>query len=244
MKIVFALAILSLLVFTVASILKERKYTKIIRLVSCSAAVVLSLIAGIAAPYLRSLGIGAAVFTAVSFGISFFSERFRKDSAEAFASYIAKAMLVVLLLEAICFNFNSYHLWKGGYDETPMNLDGAVVTGMSKSGADYVTSGESATIEFPALDQKVGTIRLDLKGTAYKTDYSIDFADETNASYYMRTGLVTGSVFNDIDATKTVVCDFSGDAEHGLSVAFFLSAILPDPFRHRVRLCVQAFRQL
>ncbi len=210
MKIVFALAILSLLVFTVASIFKERKYTKVVRFVSCSAAVVLSLIAGIAAPYLRSLGIGVAVLTAVSFGISLFAGRLKKDSAKAFASYIAKAMLVVLLLEAVCFNFNSYHLWKGGYDETPMNLDGAVVSGMSKSGNDYVTNGESATIEFPSLDQKVGTIRLDLKGTAYKTDYSIDFADETNASYYMRTGLVTGSVFNGIDATKTVVCDFSG----------------------------------
>ena len=210
MKIVFAFAILSLLVFAVASILKERKYTKIVRYISCGAAVVLSLVSAIAADYLRSLSIGIAIFTVISFLLTMFSDRFKKDSVKAFAGYMAKAILVVLLLEAICFNFNSYHLWKGGYDETAVDLNSAVVTGMTKSGSDYVSSGEGASVEFPALDQKIGVIRLDLKGTAYKTDYSIDFTDETNASYYLRTGLVTGSVFNDIEQTKYVVCDFSG----------------------------------
>ncbi|MBQ3330772.1 MAG: hypothetical protein IJG87_06295 [Ruminococcus sp.] len=210
MKIVFAFAILSLLVFAVASILKERKYTKIVRYISCGAAVVLSLVSAIAADYLRSLSIGIAIFTVISFLLTMFSDRFKKDSVKAFAGYMAKAILVVLLLEAICFNFNSYHLWKGGYDETAVDLNSAVVTGMTKSGSEYVSSGEGASVEFPALDQKIGVIRLDLKGTAYKTDYSIDFTDETNASYYLRTGLVTGSVFNDIEQTKYVVCDFSG----------------------------------
>ena len=67
MKIVFAFAILSLLVFAVASILKERKYTKIVRYISCGAAVVLSLVSAIAADYLRSLSIGIAIFTVISF---------------------------------------------------------------------------------------------------------------------------------------------------------------------------------
>ena len=210
MKILFILALIALAVFTVSSILKERRYTKIIRLVSCSAAVVLSFVAAIAAPYLRSLSIGLAVLTAVSYGVSIFAEQFKNDSVKAFLKYVTKAMLVILLLEAICFNFNSYHLWKGGYEESTLDLNAAAVTDMTKSGDSYVTSGESATIEFINLDQKVGVIRLDLKGTAYKTDYSIDFTDETNASYYLRSGLVTGSVFNDIPQTKYVKCDFSG----------------------------------
>ena len=210
MKIVFILAILSLLVFAVASILKERKYTKLVRYISCGAAVVLSLVSAIAADYLRSLSIGIAIFTVISFLLTMFSDRFKKDSVKAFAGYMAKAILIVLLLEAICFNFNSYHLWKGGYKETSLDLNSAVVTGMTKSGDNYISSGESASVEFPALDQKIGVIKLDLKGTAAKTDYSIDFADETNASYYLRTGLVKGSVFNDIEQTKYVVCDFSG----------------------------------
>ena len=210
MKILFILALIALAVFAVASILKERKYTKIVRLVSCGAAVVLSMVAAIAAPYLRSLGIGVAVLTAASYGLSIFAAQFKNEQTRSFFGYIAKAILVILLLEAICFNFNSYHLWKGGYDETPLDLDSAVMTNMSKSGDSYTSVGESASLEFTNLDQKIGVIELDLKGTAYKTDYSIDFADETNASYYLRTGLVKGSVFNDIKQTRYVVCDFSG----------------------------------
>lgn len=210
MKILFILALIALMVFAVSSIIKERRYTKIIRLASCSLAVALSLIAAIAAPYLRSLGIGVAVLTAVSFGLTIFARQFKNDGVRAFVRYTANAILVILLLEAVCFNFNSYHLWKGGYDETPLDMSAATLTNVTQNGNTLVTNGEKATIEFPALDQKIGTIRLDLKGTAYKTDYSIDFADETNASYYLRTGLVTGSVFNDIRQTKTIVCDFSG----------------------------------
>nr|WP_316614952.1 hypothetical protein [uncultured Ruminococcus sp.] len=210
MKILFILALIALAVFAVSSIIKERRFTKITRLVSCSLAVALSLIAAIAAPYLRSLGIGVAVLTAVSFGLSLFARQFKNDGIKAFVRYTANAILVILLLEAVCFNFNSYHLWKGGYDETPLDMSTAALTNVTQNGNTYVTNGEQATIEFASLDQKIGTIRLDLKGTAYKTDYSIDFADETNASYYLRTGLVTGSVFNDIKQTKTIVCDFSG----------------------------------
>ena len=210
MKILFAIAIIALLVFAVASILKERKYTKIIRFVSCGAAIVFSLIAGIAAPYLRSLGIGLAVFTAVSFALSMLAQRSQKDGVKAFVGYMAKAMLVILLLEAVCFNFNSYHLWKGGYDESALNLDNAVVTGMNKNGDSWYSSADAASIEFTNLNQKIGVIKLDVKGLKYKIDYTVDFADETNASYYMRSGLVSGSVFNDIEQTKYIVCDFSG----------------------------------
>ncbi len=211
MKIIFILAILSLLVFAAASILKERKHTKIVRYASCGATVVLSLIAGITAPYLRSLSLGVALISILSFGMSeLLADRCKKDGTKALVSYMAKALLVVVLLEAVCFNINSYHLWKGGYEKNTPDLSTAVITGMNPSGGGYVSAGANASIEFPTLDQKIGVIKLDLEGTEYKTDYSMDFADETNASYYMRQGLVTGSVFNGIEATKYVVCDFSG----------------------------------
>lgn len=210
MKIIFILAIISLLVFTAASILKERKYTRIVRLASCGAAVILSLITAIGAPYLRAIGIGVAVVTVLGFALSVAADRIRKDSVKSFASYMAKALLVVLLLEAICFNFDSYHLFKGGYEQTTLDMNSAVVTGMTKSGDAYYSSGANASVEFLNLDQKIGTIRLDMTGSAYKTDYTVDFADETNASYYMRSGLVKGEVFDDIEQTKTIVCDFSG----------------------------------
>lgn len=211
MKFIFILALLSLLVFAVASIIKERRLTKIVRYASCGATVVFSLIAGIAAPYLRELGVGVAVVTIISFALSeLLASRCKKDGVKALVGYMAKAMLVVLLIEAVCFNLNSYHLWKGSYEKNAPDLNTATITGMTPSGSGFVSNGDSATIEFPALGQKIGVIKLDVEGSAYKTDYSVDFADETNASYYMRQGLVQGSVFNKIEATKYIVCDFSG----------------------------------
>ena len=210
MKILFILAILSLAVFCTASILKERRYTRLVRYLSCGVTVVFALAAGIAESYLLSLGIGIALFSAVSLCLSLLSGRIRSEGFSKFAGFTAKAILVVLLIEAVCFNFDSYHLWKGGYEKADLNMDNAAVSGMTFDGEGWVSTGESASIEFTDINKKVGVIRLDLEGTAYKTDYSIDFTDETNASYYIRTGLVTGSVFNEIDATKYVVCDFSG----------------------------------
>ena len=211
MKILFIFAIIALAVFAVASIVKERKYTGIVRYASCGMTVVLSLIAAIAVPYLCSLGVGIAIFSAVSMALSeLVADRCKKDGAKAFVRFMAKAMLIVLLLEAVCFNFDSYHLWKGGYEQTTPDTSTAVVTGLNKSGDGYYGTASGASIEFTAVDQKVGVIKLDLEGSAYKTDYSIDFTDETNANYRMRQGLVTGSVFKDIEATKYVVCDFSG----------------------------------
>ena len=134
MKILFILALIALMVFAVSSIIKERRYTKIIRLVSCSLAVVLSLIVAIAAPYLRSLGIGVAVLAVVSYGLSIFARQFKSDGVKAFVKYTANAILVILLLEAVCFNFNSYHLWKGGYDETPLDMSAATLTNVTQNG--------------------------------------------------------------------------------------------------------------
>lgn len=210
MKILFILSLISLLVFAVASILKERKYTRLVKYASCGVTVAFALIAGIAEHYLLSLGIGVAVFSAVSLGLSLAADHIRSEGFSKFAGYMAKAMLVVLLIEAVAFNFDSYHLWKGGYEETELSLQNATLTGFGESGGGYVTLGESASIEFTDLNKKVGVIKLEAAGTAYKTDYSVDFTDETNASYYMRSGLVNGSVFNDIEATKYIVCDFSG----------------------------------
>ena len=210
MKILFILALISLLVFAAASIIKERIHTRTVRYVSCGATVIAFLAAGIAESYLLPLGIGIAVFALLSLGLSIARKRIADEGFSAFVGYMAKAMLVVLLLEAVCFNFNSYHLWKGGYEKADLSLDSATISGMSAQGGSYVSDGDSAVIEFTGLDRKIGVIKLDLTGSAYKTDYSIDFTDETNASYYMRTGLVKGSVFNGIEATKYVVCDFSG----------------------------------
>ncbi len=210
MKIIFILSLVSLLVFAVAGILKERKYSRLVRYASCALTVVFSIAAGIGEAYLMPLCIGVAIFSAVSLGLSLVCKHIPQEGLSKFVGFMAKAMLFVLLIEAVCFNFDSYHLWKGGYEKTALDIENAAVSGMTLSGDGYITTDETASIEFTDVNKKIGVIKLDVTGTQYKTDYSIDFTDETNASYYLRTGLVKGSVFNDIEATQYIVCDFSG----------------------------------
>lgn len=210
MSILFILSILSLTVFAVTSILRERTYSRLIRYITCGAAAVFAIVAGVIDSYLLPLGIGVALFAAVSLGLSLLLPFVRRESAVKFLAYLSKAIPVLLLVEVICFNFNSYHLWKGGYQETELSMQSAKLVNFSDMGYGYTNTADSASIEFTDLDQKVGVIRIELSGSQYKTDYSIDFTDETNASYSLRSGLVKGSVYNDIDATRYVVCDFSG----------------------------------
>ena len=210
MNIIFCVALLALLVYAVSGVLKKPKWLPAVRLGSCAVTVIASLAAGLMQKSMLSLGIGVALCTAISFLISLFSQRIKGDSLKAFALYMAKALAFVLLLEAVVFNFNCYHLYRGGYEEAGLNLSQASVSGFMKQGDSYVSSGESASVEFTSVGKRIGTIRLDLSSTDYKTDYAIDFADETNASYRIRSGLVSGSVYSEIDATQYVVCDFSG----------------------------------
>lgn len=210
MKILFILSLLALAVYAAASILKERRFTRVVRWISCGAAVILAPVAGIGERYLLPLGIGVAVFAAVSMGLSYAARFIRSEGWSGFAVFIAKAIPVILLIEAVAFNFNSYHLWKGGYDESELPMSSAAVSGFNKTENGYVSTDKTASVEFTDLNRRIGVIKLNLTGAKYKTDYAIDFTDETNASYYIRSGLVSGSVFHEIDATKYVVCDFSG----------------------------------
>ena len=210
MNILFCIALLALLIFAAAGVMKKLKLQKPIMAASCAVAIVASLAAGFIQSSLMALSVGVALFSALSFAVSVFGNGIKSGGAKAFALYMAKALAFVVLIEAAVFNFNCYHLFKGGYEEAQLDMGQAALTGFSASEGGYVSSGDSATAEFTGLDMKVGTIRLDVTSSGYKSDYSIDFADESNASYYIRTGLVKGSVYNDIEATQYVVCDFSG----------------------------------
>ena len=210
MNILFCIALLALLAFAVSGVLKKLKYSGIVRIASCAVTVAASLAAGLTQSSLMPLSIGLAIGTALSWGISALAPRISKEGVRNFALYMAKALAFVLLIEAVVFNFNCYHLFKGGYEEAQLNMSQANISGFTEDSDGYVSSGDSATAEFIGIDRKIGIIRLDVTSSSYKADYSIDFADESNASYYIRTGLVKGSVYNEIDATQYVVCDFSG----------------------------------
>lgn len=208
MKVLFISEMLLLLISTVFALIPRFRYGKKIHICALATAVIFSIITAIGTDYLRSISIGIIIFSALEFLIELFA---KKSQFEALFKFISKAIMVLLVIEVFVFNFNSYHLFFGGYEKTDFDLNTATITGFSKSGDVYTSNAEQANVEFTNINKKIGGIYLDVDPVAYKTDYSIDFADETNASYYMRSGLVAGEVFKDIDATKYVVCDFSGE---------------------------------
>jgi len=211
MRILFCIAILALVTYAVAGIVRRMKHSFIIGTAACGIAVIASLVAGIGDASLTSIGIGVAAGAALSCALGLLAGRIGSEGLRAFVLYAAKALAVILILEAVVFNFNTYHLWRGGYETAELDLNTAQITGMSATADGYVSTEDSAVIEFTGIGRRVGTIRTDVAPTLYKADYSIDFTDETNASYYIRSGLVKGSVYRDIEATSTIVCAFSGE---------------------------------
>ena len=210
MHYVFLLAMVCLIVYTVFSFLKK-PFSEIVRLIAALAAAALSLIAGIAEPSLTSIGIGAAVCTLFSLLLPIVSKKAKNEGLKNFLCFFSKAIVITVIAETLIFNFNCFHLLKG-YERATLDMSSASVTGFSESGGGCVSTGDTASIEFQNIDKKIGIIVLDMHSASDNqgVDYSIDFTDETNASYYIRTGLVKGKVWNKIEQTKYVVCDFSG----------------------------------
>ena len=79
MKIIFILSLVSLLVLAVAGVLKERKYSRLVRYAACAITVVFAIVSGIAESYLMPLCIGVAIFSAVSLGLSILAERIKQE---------------------------------------------------------------------------------------------------------------------------------------------------------------------
>ena len=211
MHYVFLLAVLCLIVFTVFSFLKK-PFSKTVRLIAGFAGIAFSLIAGVTEHSLLNVAIGMTVCTLLAMLLGVVSEKTKNEGLKNFLQVFSKAVVIAVIIEAAVFNFNSFHLLKGGYEKADLDLNTANIAGLSQSADGYVSTGDTAAVEFQNINKKIGTIVLDMHSLSDNAgvDYSIDFADETNASYYLRTGLVKGKVWNKIPQTKYIVCDFSG----------------------------------
>ncbi len=211
MKALFLLQIICLVALAVTAIIKrEFKYKDIVRIVSLSLTVLLGIVVYFAHIALSPLALGLSIGALVSFFLYIFSSDSKvKEGIANTAKFTSKAVLVILLLEALVFNFNSFHLFFGDYIQWEMPFELAT----SASGVSYTLDTAESTIsaEFTDINQPIGTIYLDVDSTASAISYSIDFADESNSSYYIRSGLVKGEINPDIEQSKYIVCNFSGE---------------------------------
>lgn len=143
------------------------------------------------------------LFTAGSIAKWLISEKFTK-----LYCFVAKAVVVVLMLELTLFNFNSYDMLTHNYTKTTLNFSNAVVSGgtVNADGSVTLTNG---TVEFQQIDIPVGSVTLNVDNSPSDTcEFKISYADETNAAYRSP---VTVTVINGNTRSETVPTAFSGN---------------------------------
>ncbi len=127
------------------------------------------------------------------------------------AFFMLAVLILTLLAELFIFNFTSFKL-NGDYAKTTLSLENATLSGFEYKDGKYVSTSPTPYIEFKNIDKKVGTIFADVLYTGGDTvNYTVDFTDETNSSYTLRTGLVSGTFTKGVDRTKYINCQFSGE---------------------------------
>ena len=215
MKALFVLEIVALAVFALTLFVKKSfKFMALTKNASAVACVLLGLVVFLIGGALSEIAVAVSIGCVLVYLLYLFS--ISKDAREGLkntALFAAKALLVILILEALVFNFNCFHVWSSQYEEYSMPISSAQVTNLSQAQEKYVSTDPAAdcTIEYLDINKDVGTIYLDVNSTAKKISYSIDFADESNSSYYMRSGLVKGEIIPSIEESKYIICNFSGD---------------------------------
>ena len=224
MKFLFLLQTIALVVFFFTLVIKKSfKYKSLLTTASAVACVLLGVIVFIFSDALSKVAIGVSVGCALAYLMYIFSHS--KDECVGLknvALFSAKALLVILILEALVFNFNCFHVWSSQYEEFSMPLSSAQATNMTAVDSKYTPQdpATSGVIEYTNVGKDIGTIYLDVESVAKKVSYSIDFADESNSSYYMRSGLVKGEIFPSIEESKYIICNFSGDVSK-LKISLF-----------------------
>ncbi len=131
-----------------------------------------------------------------------------------FYSFALKAVVVIFMAELTIFNFNSYDMLSKNYTANTLNLSQAVVTnGTLNSDGSVTLMGGS--VEFSNINMPVGSITVDIQdNTSASVDFSVKYADDTNAEY--RSTPIKFSVINENLRSKTVPCAFSGNVSRML----------------------------
>lgn len=129
---------------------------------------------------------------------------------------------VAVLLELFVFNFHSYHLIGGGYEETELDLDSARQYNFNSERTDYVsTAGSNPRLEFIGVGQKIGTVRIDFEYLEGETagrrasyvDVDIDATDATYSADY-RMNVASARAIRGNERSEYIILDLSGDVEN------------------------------
>ncbi len=238
MKVLIVLQILSLVALLFTLFMKrEFRHKDVLRFSSTMLTVALGLIVFLTKGAFAILSLCVGICAVVAFVLYIFSTTEKGgEGLRNTALFTSKALLVILLLEVVVFNFNSFHLFSGSYEQFDLSLsDAEYVNGVSQNvDTAGVLSGGELDVEFLDINKEIGTIFVDVASSSGKISYDISFADESNSSYYIRSGLVKGDIFPHIEDSKYIICNFSGEvskiriklsAEEGQTLSLLSDAI-------------------
>ncbi len=132
-------------------------------------------------------------------------------------------VLAVIFCEIFVFNYQTF-ITPGNAPLTRFELSNAVLTDLEKTDdGKYENTSERFCIEFTDVNVPMKTIHVDLDFlSGYNADYSIDFADDTNASYSGRRGLIDGNITDDYENSEYIYVQTSGNV-HKIKINFTVS---------------------
>ena len=145
-------------------------------------------------------------------------------------------VLVAVCLELFVFNFHSYHLLFGDYEETELSLEDAREYNFNSERTDFVSNvGGGSRLEFLNVNKKIGTVRIDfdylegdVKGRiASYVDVKIDATDETHAAEY-RMDVASAKAIRSNEGSEYIILDLSGEVR---DIRFKFSTAKTDVFQ-------------
>lgn len=226
MKALFLLQAVTLILCLIFEVSKVRfKNKSKLTLLSYAVSVISGIAVSLFSATYRMLSIFVAIFTLLSLALRVFSND-KKGTLKSTMRFSSVAVLVILILEMLVFNFNSFHLWGSEYEQSSLYISQAVTSNLEQAEQGKYKSidgASSVVVEFLDINSEIGTISFDTESTDELVEYKADFADESNASYSIRLDLVDGTIVNGIDNTRCVICNFSGKVSK-IRFEFFVDA--------------------
>ncbi len=159
-----------------------------------------------------------------------------KNIPETTKDLLSKAILVLLavfLIELFFFNFASI---SSSFDQgTPSTPSFDSITDFRGAGLEKTENGDflitskgnTLSIEFSEVGQKLNAIALSLAYDADYIDVSMDLTDESNNSYTCRYGVINGRIYREDDGSRYISCTTTGKVDR-----LRINLTLPDKDAH------------
>lgn len=180
--------------------------------VSIFAGIILNIILGMIDTEFKN----AFILMAVTLVFEYIFMCFYHTYGKKLLKFCAKTLAVLSVLEITVFNFPSYHIWFGDYQQKTLDFsECSVEVGEAdidtESDTVHIKGKKEAVLTFPELNTRIGTIHTKIeyvKNTEHVKTV-IDIADETHADY--RYDIAKTDIIKGQENSEYIPCEFSGE---------------------------------